>query len=212
VTEPRFPFVLVDVAPDDVDFVSYSLFELGAEGVEERDESTLHKTSQKGKVTLSASFLTREAADAAVAELDAELSPRIEEIVGDAWRDAWKEHYKPFAVCKGLVVRPPWEPYDAKDGEKVLELEPGRAFGTGLHETTSLVAESLAARRSELTGKDVLDVGCGSGILSLVVRRRARRRGGRGSRGRRGHAGERCTQRPVRQDRVKHHGHRGRAR
>lgn len=168
-TEPRFPFVLVDVAPDDVDFVSYSLFELGAQGVEERDESTLHKTAQKGKVTLSASFLTREDADAAIAELDAALSPRIEEIVGDAWRDAWKEHYKPFAVCKGLVVRPPWEPYDAKDGEKVLELEPGRAFGTGLHETTSLVAESLAARRDEVTGKDVLDVGCGSGILSLVA-------------------------------------------
>jgi len=168
-SEQRFPFVLVDVAPDDVDFISYSLFELGAQGVEERDESTLHKTAQKGKVTLSASFLTREEADAAIAELDADLSPRIEEIVGDAWRDAWKEHYKPFAVCKGLVVRPPWEPYEAKDGEKVLELEPGRAFGTGLHETTSLVAESLAARRAEVTGKDVLDVGCGSGILSLVA-------------------------------------------
>ncbi len=168
-SEPRFPFVLVDVAPDDVDFVSYSLFELGAQGVEERDESTLHKNVQTGKVTLSASFLTREDADAALTELDAALSPRIEEIVGDAWRDAWKQHYKPFAVCKGLVVRPPWEPYDAKDGEEVLELEPGRAFGTGLHETTSLVAESLSARRAEIAGKNVLDVGCGSGILSLVA-------------------------------------------
>ena len=169
INEPRFPFVLVDVLPDDVDLVSYSLFEMGAQGVEERDESTLHKASQRGKVTLSASFLTREDADAALLELDAALSPRIEEIVGDAWRDAWKQHYKPFAVCNGLVVRPPWEPYEAKDGEQVLELEPGRAFGTGLHETTSLVAESLAARRSELLGKDVLDVGCGSGILSLVA-------------------------------------------
>lgn len=168
-TQPRFPFVLVDVAPDDVDFVSYSLFELGAQGVEERDESTLNKTSIQGKVTLSASFLTRQDADAAISELDAALSPRIEEIVGDGWRDAWKQHYKPFAVCEGLVVRPPWEPYEAKPAEKVLELEPGRAFGTGLHETTSLVAQSLAARRAEVVGKDVLDVGCGSGILSLVA-------------------------------------------
>jgi ribosomal protein L11 methyltransferase len=90
-------------------------------------------------------------------------------VVGDAWRDAWKEHYKPYAIAEGLVVRPPWEPYEAKPGEKVLELEPGRAFGTGLHETTRLVARAIRAHASEVQGKLVIDVGCGSGILALAA-------------------------------------------
>jgi ribosomal protein L11 methyltransferase len=173
VSEERFPFVLVDVLPENADVASYLLFELGAQGVEERDETTLTKNAAPGKVTLSASFLTHEDANAAVKELDPALNPRVEEIVGDAWRDAWKDHYKPFALCEGLVVRPPWEPYEpaiiAGLKEKVLELEPGRAFGTGLHETTSLVAETLSERRATLLAQDVLDVGCGSGILSLVA-------------------------------------------
>ena len=167
--EPRYPFVHVDVAPDDSDETSALLFDLGAEGVEERDETTLVKNAVSGKVTLVAAFSTREDADAAIAELDAALSPRYEEVVGDAWRDAWKEHYKPYAIAEGLVVRPPWEPYEAKPGEKVLELEPGRAFGTGLHETTRLVARAIRAHAGEVTGKLVIDVGCGSGILALAA-------------------------------------------
>ena len=167
--EPRYPFVHVDVAPDDVDETSALLFELGAEGVEERDETTLVKNAVVGKVTLVGAFRAREDADAAIAELDASLSPRYEEVVGDAWRDAWKEHYKPYAIAEGLVVRPPWEPYEAKAGEKVLELEPGRAFGTGLHETTRLVARAIRAHSAELQGKLVIDVGCGSGILALAA-------------------------------------------
>jgi len=167
--EPRYPFVHVDVAPDDVDETSALLFELGAEGVEERDETTLVKNAASGKVTLVAAFAAREDADAAIAELGAALAPRYEEVVGDAWRDAWKEHYKPYAIAEGLVVRPPWEPYEAKPGEKVLELEPGRAFGTGLHETTRLVARAIKAHAAEVQGKLVIDVGCGSGILALAA-------------------------------------------
>ena len=66
-------------------------------------------------------------------------------------------------------MRPPWEAYEAKPGESVLELEPGRAFGTGLHETTRLVARAIQAHAAEVQGKLVLDVGCGSGILALVA-------------------------------------------
>lgn len=169
--EPRYPYVHVDVTPEMVDETSSLLFELGAEGVEERDEGTLAKSASQGKVTLVAAFGSKEDAEAAIAELP---DARYEEIVGDAWRDAWKEHYRPFTIARtkdgrAVVVRPPWEAYAPKDGERVLELEPGRAFGTGLHETTRLVAQALADHASELVDEPILDVGCGSGVLALIA-------------------------------------------
>ncbi len=66
-------------------------------------------------------------------------------------------------------MRPPWEAHTAKRGETVLVLEPGRAFGTGLHETTRLVAEAVARMKRTLRASSVLDAGTGSGILSLVA-------------------------------------------
>ena len=167
--EPRYPFVHVDVTPAEADEVGALLFDLGAEGVEVRDETTLAKNAAAGRITLVGAFSTRAEADEAIAQLDASMNPRYEEVVGDAWRDAWKEHYKPYAIAEGIVVRPPWEAYEAKPGERVLELEPGRAFGTGLHETTRLVARAIKAHASEVTGHLAIDVGCGSGILALIA-------------------------------------------
>lgn len=167
-SEPVFPFVAVDVAPEDSDEMSAFLFELGAQGVEERDATTLVKSATADRITLVASFVDRAAADSAIAELDPAMNPRIEEVVGDAWRDEWKKHFKPFALCDDVVIRPPWEAYDGPKVAHLLELEPGRAFGTGLHETTSLVAGALSQHRDELAGKTILDVGCGSGILAIV--------------------------------------------
>jgi ribosomal protein L11 methyltransferase len=169
-TEPRYPYVAVDVGEADAEEAGASLFELGALGVEHRDASTLVRGAG-GRVTLSASFETREEADAALAQLPAAWSPRIEEVVGDAWRDEWKKHFEPFRICRGVTVSPPWHTVSTAEhapGEQVVVLEPGRAFGTGLHETTSLVAEVLADRAEILRGASLLDVGCGSGILSLV--------------------------------------------
>ena len=166
--EPRYPYVVVDVDAERADEASAELFELGAQGVEERDATTLLKGAA-GKTTLVASFATHNEANEAIAALATEWSPRLDEVVGDTWRDEWKKHFHPFAVCPGIVVRPPWEEYAAKDGEHVLELEPGRAFGTGLHETTSLVARALHTHRAELEDARILDVGCGSGILSLIA-------------------------------------------
>lgn len=161
--------MLVDVTPDFADEMSAILFELGADGLEERDATTLSK-SPEGLVTLVASFGTLADANEAIAAIDPAHRPRLEEIIGDAWRDAWKEHFHPFLLCKGLVVAPPWEKYDGKLGPAhVLELEPGRAFGTGLHETTSLVAQALADHVEDFRGAEILDVGCGSGILALVA-------------------------------------------
>ena len=90
--------------------------------------------------------------------------------MGDAWRDEWKKHFVPFRLTPRITVRPPWEAYQPRDAsEIVLDLEPGRAFGTGLHATTALVARALEARATELSGIELLDVGTGSGILALVA-------------------------------------------
>lgn len=168
-SEPRYPFVRVDVPVDLSDEASAELFGLGALGVEERDSTTLHK-GMEGKVTLVASFSDHEAAAEAIDSLEPSWNPVLEEILGDAWRDAWKEHFHPFALTPRITIRPPWEPYTAKHAEEhVLILEPGRAFGTGLHATTSLVARSLDQERARLAGARVLDVGTGSGILAIVA-------------------------------------------
>ena len=137
-------------------------------GLEERDETTLAKGTGE-KVTVIASFRDDEAARAARKSLSALFAPKVEVIVGDRWRDEWKKHFKPFELCAGLWIRPPWEKASVPRGDRVLELEPGRAFGTGLHETTALVARVLASRRDAVRGKKILDVGTGSGILALVA-------------------------------------------
>lgn len=171
--EPRYPFVAIDAQSDEADELSTALFELGAMGVEERDDQTLVRGAGSGKVTLVGSFETREAALAAIDELTAmnpALGARLEEVIGDAWRDAWKEHFAPFLLTPRVRVVPPWIPNRPEsEGELVLELEPGRAFGTGLHATTSLVAELLDERAPAIAGQEVLDVGTGSGILALTA-------------------------------------------
>jgi ribosomal protein L11 methyltransferase len=187
--EVRYPFVAVDAPPTASDEVAAALFELGATGVEERDASTLVRSAAAGKVTLVGSFATRDEAEAAIlalAEAVPDGSPRLEEVVGDAWRDAWKAHFAPFALTPHITVVPPWAPrpdpgFGAEPGSAgrspivdpggamILELEPGRAFGTGLHASTSLVSEILDASRGSLAGREVLDMGTGSGILALVA-------------------------------------------
>jgi ribosomal protein L11 methyltransferase len=170
--EARYPFVAVDVKAEEADTVGAIFFELGATGVEERDELTLARGPGAGRVTMVASFETREEADVALAELGRCVpgsSPRLEEVVGDAWRDAWKAHFAPFALTRRITIVPPWTEYERRGEEQILVLEPGRAFGTGLHATTALMAELLDDSAAGLAGREVLDVGTGSGILALVA-------------------------------------------
>ena len=82
------------------------------------------------------------------------------------WENNWKQYFKPINVGNKLIIRPIWvDEYDAGD-RKVLNLEPGIAFGTGTHETTRLCLEALENYITPDT--HMLDVGCGSGILSVA--------------------------------------------
>jgi ribosomal protein L11 methyltransferase len=163
-SEPRYPYVHVDVDAEAVDEVSYLLWELGALGVEERDQSTLNKSL--AGVTLVASF----ADDAAALSARDGLLPRsarIEHVVGDAWRDAYKQYFKVTRLGPRLVIRPSWEPYTPAPSDVVVTVDPGRAFGTGTHESTRLLMAALDARVRG--GEQVLDLGCGTGILAICA-------------------------------------------
>jgi len=83
------------------------------------------------------------------------------------WEEAWKQFFKVRRVGERFVIRPSWEDYEAQDGDLVIELDPGQAFGTGDHPTTRLCLELLET--VDLTGKRVADVGCGSGILAVAA-------------------------------------------
>ncbi|MEO6776091.1 MAG: 50S ribosomal protein L11 methyltransferase [Kofleriaceae bacterium] len=86
------------------------------------------------------------------------------------WRDAWKRYFKVSRLTRQFVVVPSWEPYTAQAGDVVLDLDPGMAFGTGTHASTQLVLEELQMLADGGPAPDrVLDVGCGSGILSIAA-------------------------------------------
>lgn len=113
------------------------------------------------------------------------LALKTRTVDDEEWKDKWKEYFKPVHITRRIVVKPTWESYTAKPDEIVIEIDPGRAFGTGAHPTTAMCVrlletylapgpqgeprESGAAAQGEQSAQSVLDVGCGSGILSVAA-------------------------------------------
>src|SRR2546422_789169 len=85
------------------------------------------------------------------------------------WASAWKAYFKPLRVGRRFVVKPSWEAYAPRPDDRVLELDPGMAFGTGAHPTTQLCLEAL--EETVQPGERVLDFGTGSGILAIAAAR-----------------------------------------
>ncbi|HLR33777.1 MAG TPA: 50S ribosomal protein L11 methyltransferase [Tissierellales bacterium] len=91
----------------------------------------------------------------------------VSEIYEQDWSEKWKTYYKPIKIGKNIVIKPSWEDYKSRVEDVVIELDPGMAFGTGTHETTILCIEDI--EKYMKTGDKVFDIGCGSGILSIVA-------------------------------------------
>ncbi|WP_303188490.1 50S ribosomal protein L11 methyltransferase [uncultured Clostridium sp.] len=90
-----------------------------------------------------------------------------EKMYEEDWANTWKQYYKPSKVGEKIVVKPIWEEYEQKEGELVINLDPGMAFGTGTHETTRMCIQALEKYVKEES--TVFDVGCGSGILAIAA-------------------------------------------
>ena len=145
-------------------------------GVETRDPTTLGATRERPEL------IVYTAPDALGAVLDGlrrlgedlglGLEVASEVRTDDDWRDSWKRFYAPILFGDGaLLLRPSWIPRRPGDPARELVLDPGRAFGTGQHETTRLCVDRLAAlaRDPGVRPEEALDLGCGSGILALAA-------------------------------------------
>jgi len=101
------------------------------------------------------------------AALGIENSVELSGINEEDWAHSWKQYYKPVKIGEKLVIVPRWETYDVQDGDVIVRMDPGMAFGTGTHETTRLCAQLLEKYVTPDTR--MLDVGCGSGILAICA-------------------------------------------
>ncbi len=182
--------------PMAVDAISEILFQLGAKGISVIDPNDMEnfkeefpfwdyideraEISKKDEAIISVYFPKKEVN---YEEKIAKLKNRMEELpsfgleIGRAeisssemeqedWEEGWKQYFKTFHATEKMVIHPIWEEYVAKDGEVVIDMDPGMAFGTGEHETTAMCIQLLEETLREKD--DVLDIGCGSGILSIA--------------------------------------------
>ena len=103
--------------------------------------------------------------------LGLEFSISVSDILDDDWANKWKEFFKAERITDRIVVKPTWEPFEAREGDIVIEIDPGMAFGTGTHPTTRgclrLIEEVVSKTKGGI--ETMLDVGTGSGILAIAA-------------------------------------------
>ena len=175
------------------DFISAMLNELGIDGIEIEDNIPLSEEDQKGmfidfppelpedKGISKVSFYLEESEDTAtlLKQVEAGLEEQRKFVeIGEGtitqsetedvdWINNWKQFFQSFYI-DDILIKPTWEELKEEDKDKFLiEIDPGVSFGTGKHETTQLCIRQIRKYMNE--GDKVLDVGCGSGILSIVA-------------------------------------------
>lgn len=168
----RWAVVEFETAAEHEDLASWLMMQCGSNGCE-------IKPSNNGEVTVHAPFNDAELTEEQLANIKCRmeeygLSPALKSlrhtsIVEEDWLAKWKEGFEPFNVGAKLIVCPPWSLDDLKKADTgdrtILVLEPGMAFGTGLHATTQYCLRALEAQTPPLS---VIDVGTGSGILAIA--------------------------------------------
>lgn len=184
----------LDTHTEAVDILSYKLNEIGVEGIEIEDKLPL---SDADKEKMFVDILPDAQDNDSTAKVHFYMEPEncvpetimlqvqdiFEEIkeyceIGKGtvslsetedkdWINNWKAYFKPFRASEDIVIKPTWEDYTKeKETDILIEIDPGIAFGTGSHETTRLCIQALDTYVKE--GDSILDVGCGSGILSIA--------------------------------------------
>jgi ribosomal protein L11 methyltransferase len=179
------PWLRVSIETDDhpllLELLTEILDEWGAACVEQQDHTTLPSTLDVPLPAGRARLVTY------MDNLDTERLGYLREHIGlqarvlerslifsaapfddTSWRDAWKAFFKPAQVSPRLAIRAPWTSFDPLPDVEVLIIEPGMAFGTGLHETTRLCLQAIDRYAPAAS---VLDVGCGSGVLGIAAAR-----------------------------------------
>ena len=180
----RWVEVTVRVAPADVELVADALREVAPAGVAIEPAILLSDDANFAYEELDAPSTLRACVEApwearerdalryrvAALPLSAPPPPLVfRDVRARDWAEEWKRYWSVWRSGGRIVVRPSWEPYRARPGELVIELDPGEAFGTGQHETTRLCLGAL--ERHVRRGARVLDVGAGSGILAIAAAR-----------------------------------------
>lgn len=186
--------VNVAVTHEAVEAVADMLTSIGSKGVAIEDPQLINDLRNSGTwelcdipeqentevVTVSAYYADDEKLEKRLAEIDEQLE-LIEERIGkyrfgntrfrkvneQDWANEWKQYFHVTHVGKSLVIKPSWEEYVAKEGEHVIEIDPGMAFGTGTHHTTNMMMERL--EKVITPEAEVFDVGTGSGILAIAA-------------------------------------------
>ena len=186
--------ITIHTTEEAVEMISNFLHEAGAGGVSIEESGTLNKKRSteygelydqplndipEGEAVIKGYF----ADTVDMTEVTSTIRPRIEELQEfgidagkadisvqqvdeDSWANAWKQYFKPLKVSNQLVIKPTWEEYvPASPAEKIIEIDPGMAFGTGAHPTTSLCLRALEQYLQG--GEEIIDVGTGSGILAI---------------------------------------------
>jgi ribosomal protein L11 methyltransferase len=171
-----------DVPEALADLAAWLLHEEEAGGVELRDHDILPPPGMKplpaGRAQVIGFFegeIDGDAVARAVRESleeeaeGQEILVSVSRLKEEDWAETWKLHFQPLHVAGKIWVLPPWE--KAPAGDLAVVIEPGMAFGTGGHATTSLCLEGLVEALERRPGAAVLDVGCGSGILGIGARK-----------------------------------------
>ncbi len=161
-----------EVGREEAERVIALLFEEGARGVEERDDSIAPMPGARrpgpGRSLLVAWFADRGRAERAAGSTG--LAASVAEVPDQDWGEAWKQGLGAFSVGR-VFVRPSWIEEAPPPGAAEVVLDPGMAFGTGTHPTTALCLRAVGERLEVRPGASLLDVGTGSGLLAIAARK-----------------------------------------